>query len=313
LGYIPYDVDVNENVARTLEYAYADFCIYKLASALNRPQNEIDTFLHRANNYKQLFDPSTGFMRGKNKDGSWQTPFVPEKWGDAFTEGSAWHYSWSVFQDPAGLAELMGGKKAFIAKLDSVFSAPPIFDYSYYGIQIHEITEMVIANMGQYAHGNQPIQHAIYLYNYMGAPWKAQQRVRQVMDKLYTSFPDGLCGDEDNGQTSAWYVFSAMGFYPVCPGTDQYVFGSPLFREIVLTLENDRTFTILANNNSKENVYIDKAILNGKEYTKNWISHHDIMKGGKLELTMQNCPNQTRGVQKTDYPYSLSIHEGINH
>ncbi|MBN2001200.1 GH92 family glycosyl hydrolase, partial [candidate division KSB1 bacterium] len=213
LGYIPYDVDINENTARTLEYSYDDFCIYRLAEALGRPLAEINRFKNRAENYRNVFDSVTGFMRGKNTDGSWQSPFVAEKWGDAFTEGCAWHYTWSVFHDPQGLIDLMGGRQKFAGKLDAVFTTPPVFDYSYYGIQIHEITEMVIAGMGQYAHGNQPVQHTIYLYNYTGEPWKAQERVREVMDILYTPLPDGLCGDEDNGQTSAWYVFSALGFY----------------------------------------------------------------------------------------------------
>ncbi len=306
MGYIPYDVNVNENVARTLEYSYDDFTIWKLAQALNKPRNEIDRFAKRAQFYHNVFDKSTNFMRGKNKDGSWQAPFVPEKWGDAFTEGCAWHYTWSVFHDPQGLIDLMGGKEAFVTKLDSVFTSPPDFDFSYYGIQIHEITEMVIAGMGQYAHGNQPIQHGIYLYNYAGEPWKAQKRVREVMDLLYTPNPDGLCGDEDNGQTSAWYVFSAMGFYPVCPGTDQYVLGSPLFNKVELTLENGNVFTINAENNCNCNVYIQKAELNGKVYTQNYLAHKTIQDGGVLNLEMSKEPNLNRGIEKEDFPYSMS-------
>jgi predicted alpha-1,2-mannosidase len=242
LGYIPYDVDIRENVARSLEYAYADFNIWKLGQKLGRPIDEVNKFKDRAQNYKNLFDPSTNLMRGKMENGSWQEPFNPFKWGDAFTEGNSWHYTWSVFQDPAGLAELMGGPKAMEAKLDELFETPPIFDYSYYGFQIHEITEMVIANMGQYAHGNQPMQHGIYLYNFVGAPWKAQKWARTTMNKLYTPYPDGLCGDEDNGQTSAWYVFSAMGIYPVCPGQPEYIIGSPLFDKVTLHLENGNNF-----------------------------------------------------------------------
>ncbi len=309
LGYIPYNVGVNENVARTLEYSYDDFTVMKLAEALNRPESEVDTFAKRALYYRNVFDTSTNFMRGKNLDGTWQSPFIPDKWGDAFTEGSSWHYTWSVFHDPQGLIDLMGGKEAFAAKLDSVFSSPPSFDYSYYGFQIHEITEMVIAGMGQYAHGNQPIQHAIYLYNYAGQPWKAQKHVREVMDILYTPFPDGLCGDEDNGQTSAWFVFSAMGFYPVCPGSGEYVLGSPLFNKITLYLENGKTFTVQADQNSKKNVYIREAFLNGRKYTKNLISHEDIMKGGVLKLEMDSIPNFKRGIQKEDFPYSFSKRE----
>jgi predicted alpha-1,2-mannosidase len=306
LGYIPYDVKINENVARTLEYSYDDFTIMKLAEALKRPQSEIDLFAKRALNYKNVFDASTNFMRGRNSDGTFQSPFRADKWGDAFTEGCAWHYTWSVFHDPKGLMNLMGGKEKFINKLDSLFTSAPTFDFSYYKKQIHEITEMAIAGMGQYAHGNQPIQHGIYLYNYAGQPWKAQKYVRETMDWMYTPNPDGLCGDEDNGQTSAWYVFSAAGFYSVCPGAGQYVFGSPLFNKITLHLENGKTFVVNGKNNSKENVYINTAKLNGKNYTKNFISQDDLMKGGVLDFDMSNIPNLKRGVTEEDFPYSYT-------
>jgi predicted alpha-1,2-mannosidase len=306
LGYVPYDVNIKENTARTLEYSYDDFTIMKLAEALKRPQSEIDLFAKRALNYKNVFDPSTNFMRGKNQDGSWQSPFVPDKWGDAFTEGCSWHYTWSVFHDPQGLINLMGGKEKFVAKLDSVFTSAPTFDFSYYKRQIHEITEMLIAGMGQYAHGNQPIQHAIYLYNYAGQPWKAQKYARETMDLMYTPNPDGLCGDEDNGQTSAWYIMSAAGFYSVCPGAGQYVFGSPLFDKITLHFENGKTFVVNGKNNSKENVFVKSAKLNGKNYTKNFISHEDLMKGGVLDFEMSNTPNTKRGINPEDFPYSFS-------
>src|SRR3569832_1693909 len=223
-------------------------------------------------NYKNLFDPSTGLMRGKNKDGSWETPFNPFKWGDAFTEGNSWHYSWGVFHDIQGLVNLMGGKKKFVSKLDSVFTLPPIFDDSYYGEVIHEIREMQIAGMGQYAHGNQPIQHMIYLYNNAGEPWKTQYWARETMNKLYKATPDGYCGDEDNGQTSAWYVFSAMGFYPVCPVSCQYVLGAPLFKKMTINLENGKVIHINAPNNSGENCYIKTMTYGRKVNTKNWLS-----------------------------------------
>ncbi|HEX2866884.1 MAG TPA: GH92 family glycosyl hydrolase [Ignavibacteriales bacterium] len=306
LGYIPYDVHIDENAARTLEYSYDDFAIWKLAQALNRPQDETDRFRKRSMNYKNVFDASTGFMRGRDSNGTFQSPFSPDKWGDAFTEGCAWHYTWAVFHDPAGLMHLMGGREKFVQRLDSVFTAAPTFDYSYYGTQIHEITEMVIAGMGQYAHGNQPIQHAIYLYDYAGEPWKAQLHAREAMDILYTPEPDGLCGDEDNGQTSAWYVFSAMGMYSVCPASGEYAFASPLFSKITLHLENGKTFTIEAKDNSKENIYIDKASLNGKVYTKNYIMHNELMKGGRLDFRMTNKPNKNRGTGAGDMPYSFS-------
>ncbi|PIF43515.1 putative alpha-1,2-mannosidase [Chryseobacterium sp. 52] len=306
LGYVPYDVKINENAARTLEYAYDDFAIYQLGKALGKPASEIDIYKKRANNYKNVFDPETGLMRGKNKDGKFQSPFNPFKWGDAFTEGNSWHYTWSVFQDIDGLSKLMGGKKKFEAKLDEVFSLPPVFDDSYYGSVIHEIREMQIMNMGQYAHGNQPIQHMIYLYNYAGAPYKTQYWTRQVMDKLYYATPDGYCGDEDNGQTSAWYVFSALGFYPVTPATDQYVLGTPLFKEAVIHLENGKKIEIKAPANSAENLYVKSLNVNLRSYSKNWLSHQELMKGAVLEFEMDSKPNKERGSQEKDFPYSMS-------
>ena len=306
LGYVPYDVDINENAARTLEYAYDDFTIYQLAKALNKPKKEINLYKKRSLNYKNLFDPETKLMRGKNENGEFMTPFNPFKWGDAFTEGNSWHYTWSVFHDIQGLANLMGGNEAFAAKLDEVFSLPPVFDESYYGFVIHEIREMQVANMGQYAHGNQPIQHMPYLYNFAGQPWKTQYWVRETMDRMYTPAPDGYCGDEDNGQTSAWYVFSAMGFYPVCPGTDQYVLGAPLFQKTTLRLQNGKEISINAPKNSDTNKYVDELTLNGKTYSKNWLSHKELMQGAVLDFEMSDTPNKNRGTKMEDFPFSLS-------
>lgn len=306
LGYVPYDVGINESAARTLEYAYDDFCIYQLGKKLNRPKKELKIYRERAMNYKHLYDPESGWMRGKNEDGSFQSPFNPYKWGDAFTEGNSLHYSWSVFHDVQGLIGLMGGKEAFVSKLDEVFATPPIFDDSYYGGTIHEIREMQLINMGQYAHGNQPIQHMIYLYNYAGAPWKAQYWSRQVMDRLYQPTPDGYCGDEDNGQTSAWYVFSALGFYPVCPATDEYVLGSPLFGNVTLHLPEGKKLEIRASNNASEHPYVQELKMNGVDYSKNYVLHSSIIQGGILEFTMGGTPNTQRGINAEDFPYSLS-------
>jgi predicted alpha-1,2-mannosidase len=306
LGYVPYNVGINENAARTLEYAYADFCISRLAGSLGRPQEEIEKFRKRAMNYKNVFDPGRKLMRGRNLDGTFQSPFSPYKWGDAFTEGNSWHYTWSVFQDIQGLIELMGGKDYFTAKLDSVFEVPPVFDYSYYGIVIHEIREMQVMNMGNYAHGNQPVQHIIYLYNYAGQPWKTQYHVRNVMDKLYTYLPDGYCGDEDNGQTSAWYVFSALGFYPVTPGTDEYVFGSPLFKKAVLEFENGKLLTIEAPGNSKDNFYVSDILLNGKSMMRNYVKHNELQSGGKLTFKMQGTPDKKMRTSDESAPFSMS-------
>lgn len=309
LGYVPYDVGINENAARTLEYAYDDFTIYQLGKALGRPKVETDLYKQRALNYKNLFDSSTGFMRGKNKNGEFQSPFNPLKWGDAFTEGNSWHYTWSVFHDVQGLIDLMGGDEKFVSKLDSVFTQPPLFDDSYYGQVIHEIREMQLMNMGQYAHGNQPIQHMIYLYSYAGKPWKTQYWAREVMKKLYSAVPDGYCGDEDNGQTSAWYVFSALGLYPVCPATDEYVIGSPLFKKATIHLENGKRIQFVAENNSEENVYVKSIEVNEKKYSQNFFKHTELLKGAKIEFNMSSKPNKNRGIGLEDRPYSLSVHD----
>jgi len=306
LGYIPYNMEIKESAARTLEYAYDDWCIYQLGKALKKSKKEIAIFAKRAMNYKNLYDPQHKLMHGKNADGKFQEPFNPFKWGDAFTEGNSWHYTWSVFHDPQGLIDLMGGKDAFNEMMDSVFVLPPIFDDSYYGTVIHEIREMQIMNMGNYAHGNQPIQHMLYLYNYSGQPWKAQYHIRQVMNKLYTPTPDGYCGDEDNGQTSAWYVFSAMSFYPVCPGSDQYVLGSPYFKQMILHLENGKTVTISSSSNARSQCYINVMTLNGKDYNKNFLTHEDLMKGANISYQMTDHPNMTRGTQDNAFPYSFS-------
>jgi len=246
-------------------------------------------------------------MRGKNEDGSFQSPFNPLKWGDAFTEGNSLHYTWSVFHDVQGLIDLMGGNKEFIAQLDNVFEMPPDFDDSYYGKTIHEIREMQIVNMGNYAHGNQPIQHMIYLYNYAGAPYKTQEKIRDVLVNLYSATPDGYCGDEDNGQTSAWYVFSSLGFYPVTPGVNQYVIGSPLFDKATLTLENGNRFTVRADNNSYKNYYIQSTSLNNEDYSKSYMNFEDIQYGGELLFNMTDQPNLKWGSESINFPYSLSV------
>ena len=306
LGYIPYDAGINENVARTLEYAYDDWCIYRLGKALGKPESEINVFAERAMNYRNVFDPETKLMRGRLSNGEFQSPFSPLKWGDAFTEGNSWHYTWSVFHDPQGLIDLMGGEDTFCQMLDSVFSVPPLFDDSYYGFTIHEIREMQIMNMGNYAHGNQPIQHMIYLYNYAGQPWKAQYWIRQVMDRLYSAAPDGYCGDEDNGQTSAWYVFSALGFYPVCPGSNQYVIGTPYFDQVTIHLENGQRVNI---SREGKGCYIDDMTMDGKRYTRNYLAHNRLMQGCDISFFMKERPNRLRGVSQEDCPYSFSSEE----
>ena len=303
LGYVPYDVKINESVARTLEYAYNDWCIYQFGKALGKSQKELKPFAKRAMNYEKVFDKESGLMRGRLQNGKFQSPFNPLKWGDAFTEGNAWHYTWSVFHDPKGLMRLMGGKDRFNQMLDSVFQLPPVFDDSYYGFTIHEIREMQVMNMGNYAHGNQPIQHAIYLYGYSGQPWKSQYWVRQVMDGLYTPTPDGYCGDEDNGQTSAWYVFSAMGFYPVCPGTGQYVLGTPYFKSMKLHLENGQQVSILSEG---KGCYVDEMLLDGKLYEHNYLDMNALKQGANIAFRLSEKPNMLRGTMEADVPYSFS-------
>jgi predicted alpha-1,2-mannosidase len=304
-GYIPNDVDVDQNVARSLEYAYDDWAIYRLGKALNKPKKEIDIYAKHALNYKNLYNPKRKLMAGRTKDGSFPDSFKPTDWGRDFTEGNSWHYSWSVFHDPQGLIQLMGGQNEFVNMLDSVFIIPGAKGMESRSM-IHEMREMQVMDMGQYAHGNQPIQHMVYLYNYAGQPWKAQYWAREIMDKLYAPGPDGYCGDEDNGQTSAWYVFSALGFYPLCPGSNEYILGSPLFRSVKIRLDNGKEIEIKAENNSKGNRYIAAMTLNGNKYTRNYLTHEDLMKGAKINYRMAPAPEKSRGTEKSDFPYSFS-------
>ncbi|CAM4091704.1 alpha-1,2-mannosidase, putative [Pedobacter westerhofensis] len=304
LGYVPYP-QFREATAKTLEYAYDDFCGYHLAQMTGKP-GYAEIFKKPMYNYKNVYDPSTRFMRGKDAAGNWAPGFDPVEWGGPFTEGNAWHWQWSVFQDIHGLIGLMGGNANFTAKLDSVFSEPSRVNVGSYRGMIHEMTEMVMANMGQYAHGNQPIQHMAYLYTYAGQPWKTQFHTREIMSRLYNATENGYPGDEDQGQTSSWYVLSAMGIYSVTPGTDQYVLGSPVFKKITLNLENGKKFIIEAPSNSRENVYIKAATLNGKAFTHNYITHGDIVNGGTLKLEMTAQPALKRGLAENDKPFSLS-------
>lgn len=305
MGFIPVDKNIDQNVARTLEYAYNDWSIYQFGKALGKPASEIDIYAKRAMNYKNIYDAETKLMRGKKSDGTFIAPFDPSAWSKEYTEGNAWHWSFCVFHDPQGLIDLMGGKQSFNAMLDTVFVIP-----SYEGMKsrsmIHEMREMQIMNMGQYAHGNQPIQHMPYLYNYAAEPWKAQYWVRKIMDKLYLPTPDGYCGDEDNGQTSAWYVFSALGFYPVAPGSGEYVLGSPQFQSVKLKLQNGKVLTIDATNQDKGNVYVNQVKINGKSYTKNFFRYEELIKGAKIQFDMSDQPNKKRGIKDEDAPYSFS-------
>lgn len=304
LGYVPYP-EVNEATAKTLEYAYADWCLARFAESIGKADTA-ERYYARAQNYRNLFYPEYGFMWAKDKNGKWRENFDATEWGGPFTEGSSWHWTWSVMHDPEGLSALIGGHEAMASQLDSMFVAPNTFNYGTYGFVIHEIAEMVALDMGQYAHGNQPVQHAAYLYDYVGQPWKTQAHVREIMDRLYNSGSAGYCGDEDNGQTSAWYVFSAMGFYPVCPGTSEYALGSPLFDKVTIHLPEGKKFVIRAEQNSPDSPYIRAAKLNGKEFGRNYLTHEEICAGGELVLKMSAAPDTLRGTSEEFLPYSYS-------
>ncbi|NIA29207.1 MAG: glycoside hydrolase family 92 protein [Actinobacteria bacterium] len=304
LGYVPSD-KYGEATARTLEFAYDDFCIEKMAKALGK-KKDAQFFAKQMMNYKNVWDADAGFMWGRRADGSWEPNFSAIRWGNPFTEGSAWHYTWSVLHDVQGLIDLMGGRQAFCAKLDSLVTVPPKFGVGHYGFEIHEMTEMVACKMGQYAHGNQPVHHALYLWDYAGQPWKTQKWVRHAVSTLYGPGPDGLCGDEDNGQMSAWYLFNALGFYPVCPGEPMYVIGSPLFTKATLHLPSGKTFKIVAKNNSADNVYIQSAIVNGKTFDQTWIAHDTIANGGEIIFKMGPSPNKSWAGTPEAAPFSVS-------
>ena len=306
LGYVPCNVGIKENAARTLEYAYNDWCIYMFGKALGKPESELEPYRKAALNYRNLYDPEYKLMVGKNADGSFSRPFSPLKWGGDFTEGNSLHYTWSVFQDPQGLIDLMGGDEPFSEMMDSVFNIPPVFDDSYYGFPIHEIREMQVMNMGNYAHGNQPIQHFIYLYDWCGQPWKAQARIREVMDKFYTAAPDGYCGDEDNGQTSAWYVFSAMGFYPVCPASGEFAVGTPLFKHVKVNMPSGKSFIVNAPENSNDNFYIGSMKVNGRVADRTFLTYDELAAGASVDFSMTPVPDKSRATSAGARPYSFS-------
>ena len=306
LGYVANNIGIGQNVARTLEYAYNDWAIYTLGKKLGKPESEIDIYKKRALNYKNVYHPERKLMVGKDNKGVFNPNFDAVDWSGEFCEGNSWHWSFCVFHDPQGLIDLMGGKKEFNTMMDSVFVIPGKLGMESRGM-IHEMREMQVMNMGQYAHGNQPIQHMVYLYNYSSEPWKAQYWIREIMNKLYTAGPDGYCGDEDNGQTSAWYVFSALGFYPVCPGTDEYIIGTPLFKSAKLHLENGKTITIKADNNQLDNRYIKEMKINGKSNSRNYLTHDQLIKGANIQFQMSPVPNKQRGTTEKDRPYSLSF------
>lgn len=314
LGYIPYPQNTNrvmETTSKTLEYNYDDFCAYQLAKMTGNKFYE-NLFAKHIYNYRNVFDPSDQFFKGRDTEGKFDTDFNPYEWGGPFVEGNGWQWRFAVPQDAKGMMNLMGGENRFISNLDELFEVrPDSVLYGGYGYWIHEINEAVAGGQGQYAQGNEPCFHVIYLYNHAGQPWKGQKLIRESLTKLFNSGPKGFPGDEDGGAMSAWYVFSSMGFYPVTPGVPQYTLGSPLFDKITISLENGKKFTLIARQNSTENVYIRSASLNGKAYSKNWFNHDSIMQGGELILEMSDQPNMQRGIQEEDRPYSLSNDENV--
>jgi predicted alpha-1,2-mannosidase len=298
LGYIPAGKE-SESVSKTLEYAYDDWCIAQMAKDLGQ-EEDFKRFIQRAQYYKNVFDPDSGFMRAK-MNGSWFFPFDPAEVNFNYTEANSWQYSFYVPQDIYGLIGLMGGKEKFVERLDGLFVA----DSQTPGRRQPDITGLI----GQYAHGNEPSHHMAYLYNYTNQPWRTQERVREIMVKLYSAQPDGLCGNEDCGQMSSWYVLSALGFYPVCPGDGQYVIGTPLFPKAMIDLGEGKKFIIKANNDPMRNIYIQSATLNGKPYRKSYMLHRDVLAGGELVLEMGSEPGREWGSQDEDIPHS----EIVNH
>lgn len=286
LGFIPCDRE-NESVSKALEYAYDDWCLAEFATQLGRTQ-DAKRFADRSRSYQHYYDAESGFMRGRNQDGSWKTPFNPkfsEHRKDEYTEGNAWQWTWFVPHDVGGLADLMGGESAFREKLDQLFAESS-------EIEGDRSSSDISGLIGQYAHGNEPSHHITHMYNLVGQPWKTQQLTHQILTTLYFNDPNGLSGNEDCGQMSAWYVLNAMGFYSFCPGRPEYSISRPLFDEVTIRVAEDRVFQVRAVGNAPENQYIQAATLNGKRLSRPFLSHQAIMDGGVLELVMGPAPNE---------------------
>ncbi len=309
MGYVPYP-DVEYGVSKTLDYSYADYNVWRLGDELGR-LDEIEVYLSHAYNYRNLFDPASRFMVGKDVSGNFEKSFDSKSWGGAYFIGNAWHYNWNVPHDVAGLIALYGGEKEFGEKLDSLFITPPEFKVGTYKRVIPEMTNMVLTDLGQYTHINPNIQHAAYLYNYIGKPWRTQEILNVFKHKLYRPTPDGLSGDEHISNLSTWFLFTAMGFYPVTSGTSEYVLGAPIFNKIILKLENGKTFTIEAPERNAGNFYVEDVELNGASLSQNYILHSDIQKGGKLFFDMDKNPNKKFGKDESAYPFSLSKYNGL--
>lgn len=286
LGWVPYEQE-NESVSKTLEYAYDDYCVAQMAQALGKKE-DYAYFMQRANSYSNIFDPSVGLMRGKDSKGNWRTPFDPHLFvqGGDLTEGTSWQYSWYVPQDVPGLISLMGGKEKFCEKLDALFT---------FGANESQGLDDIQGRIGEYWHGNEPSHHIIYLYCYAGQPWKAQEKLRHILKTQYGNQPNSLTGNDDCGQMSAWYLFTALGFYPVCPGSDYYVIGSPAVKQATLRLSNGKKLTVTTENLSDENVYVQSVRVNGKPWNSVFLPHHEIARGGSIAFVLGPQPNKAWG------------------
>ncbi|MGQ4582247.1 GH92 family glycosyl hydrolase [Lysobacter sp. F60174L2] len=303
LGYVPIDEE-GEAASKTLEYAFDDWTIARMADAMGR-DDIAATFGKRAGNWRHAFDSETGFMRARKRDGEFRTPFDPTAsgYGTDYTEGNAWQYSWYVPQDVAGLIDSLGGDDALVSKLDQVFDAevdPGLFEH------MEDITGLI----GWYAHGNEPSHHVAYLYAYAGQPWRTQERLKQIVESQYAPRPDGLSGNDDLGQMSAWYVFTSLGFYPVAPGSNQYVIGRPFLPRAAMNLPNGKRFTVVADGLDDANPYVGGVLLNGKPLQRSYITHEEIMAGGELRFTMRAQANKAWATGADQRPYSMS---GANH
>ncbi|MBI1939192.1 MAG: glycoside hydrolase family 92 protein [Ignavibacteriales bacterium] len=299
-GYVPEDLSSN-SASKTLEYAYDDWTIYKFAEKLGK-KKEADEFFRRANNYKNIFDKETHYMRAKKSDGTFKTPFDPLSVANqGYIEGNAWNYSLYVPHDVEGFINLLGGKEKLVTWLDLLFTFE--LPEKYFG-ESEDVTK--VGMIGNYVHGNEPSHHVPYMYNFTGQPWKTQERIHQIVNTMYKPEPHGLCGNDDCGQMSAWYIFSVLGFYPVAPASSEYVIGSPCVNSASINLENGKTFKITAENFSENNIYIKEIFLNGKKIDRSFITHDEIVSGGELKFIMQNVPNKKFAVEEKSLPYSMS-------
>lgn len=309
LGYVPARSS-RDWISATLDFAYDDWCIAQAAKTLGK-QDDYRVLMRRAQNYRNLWDSKVGFMRGKNADGSWDGDFDEFAWGNGYCECGPWQGSWAVQHDAEGLAQLLGGRKALAAKLEKLFNQPPVYHVGGYTGILSQMREMAAVKFGQWAIGNQPGFHFPYLYAAAGQPWKMEYWTRKACAELYGSEPQhGYPGDEDNGSSSSWYLLTAMGFYPLTPGHPSYVLTSPVARKATIHLPGGKTFVISAPSNSDKNIYAHKRFLNGREHTKTWIAHADIVNGGVMEVSLGEQPNE-RALAEDELPYSASSEAAI--